>query len=62
MEHRVVENAIHGDRDADSERERENRGERKAGVAKNLPERKTEILKRYLHAYLPSRNEGMTRP
>ncbi len=58
MQDCVIKNAVHGDSGADAEGERKNGGERKAEIAENLPQRKTEILEQYLHAYLLSRGTG----
>jgi len=50
--------ACGGDGGADSQHKRKNRGKGEAGVAENLPERETEILKKYLHHRLLSWKEG----
>jgi hypothetical protein len=57
MKHGVVEDAVDGDRGANPERERENCCEGKAGIAENLPECETEILKQCLHTHLLTRSK-----
>ena len=61
MKHRVVKDAIDRNGGANSEGERQDRGEGESQVAKDLPEGKAEILQQYSHRGLQGKGEAIGR-